>query len=156
MKLSFRRKSNNVERSIVREMAHFAIGQLLSPRLSQNITVSIRFRPNLYDGKEQAYGYLWYDAAIPRLRNFIIFVDEDLTHQMTLRTIAHEMVHLRQLATGQMRDYIRWEGVARFKGRRYKYDPDCASKKYKTEYPDEREALRLEKVLYRKFLKWNS
>lgn len=154
MQLSFRRKSSKVNRKITRELIEFCADQLLTPRLSQNIHITVTYLPNILAGKHRSYGWVTKDGPPPR--NFSIACDDGLSIQMTLRTLAHEMVHVRQYATGQLIDYTRWEDRYRWKGKRFRWNPNCSRKEYKTKYPDEREALRLEKVLWRKFLKWKS
>lgn len=155
MQLSFRRKSAKVDRKTTRELIKFCADQLLPPRLAKNLHINVSYKPNILKGKERCYGWVSKDDGITP-RKFDIVCDDGLSIQMTMRTLAHEMVHVRQYATGQLKDYKRWEDRYRWKGRDHVWNPNCSRKEYKTKYPDEREALRLEKVLWRKFLKWKS
>lgn len=154
MQLSFRRKSAKVDRKTTRQLIEFCAAQLLTPRLSKNLHITVRYLPNILTGKQPSYGWVSKKGVPPR--HFYISCDDGLSIQMTLRTLAHEMVHVRQYATGQMKDYTRWEDRYRWNGKIQRWNPNCSRKEYKTKYPDEREALRLEKVLWRKFVKWKA
>lgn len=46
-------------------------------------------------------------------KSFLIFLDDKMSKKMTLMTLAHEMVHVQQYATGRLYQYkgSRWETV---------------------------------------------
>jgi hypothetical protein len=148
MQLSFRRKSPVVNRKTARELVLFCAEQLLSPRLFQNINLQVRFVDDKHLKADCGFCYHSDEKQYPR--NFIIAINDSLSYNMTMRTIAHEMVHLRQYATGQLKDMTRWPDRYKWKGAIYKIDEN-ASKRVTNKQPEEAEALELEKVLFRAF-----
>ena len=79
-------------------------------------------------------------------REFTILINRNLRDEKTvISTVAHEMVHVWQYATGKLRDY---EAPVH----RYENDLYDADMNYK-EMPWEIEARNLEKVLYQYWLK---
>ena len=74
-----------------------------------------------------------------------------------LTALAHECVHLKQYAKGELIDHIRqektrWTGSFHGKKKTYILDDE----KYYWEYPWEREARALEMELVHKFLKYKN
>lgn len=86
----------------------------------------------------------WDDDNL-RAREFIIKVDRALTKRKMLLTLAHEAVHMKQYAKGELKYYLRgapcrWKGVA-IDERSTLYD----------DLPWEKEAWELEHILYKEF-----
>ena len=110
-------------------------------RLNTLITVTLRF---------QKIGDAWgicdhHDVGI-KPREFTILINSELTEvKDIITTVAHEMVHVWQYATGKLRDY---EAPVH----RYENDLYDADMSYR-DMPWEVEARQLEKVLYKLWLK---
>jgi hypothetical protein len=145
-------KPSKCQRKIIRKAAHYYASCLLSNRLSSHVYVTVKFKKNLFK-KEDFYGVC--DALdLNRPRDFDIEIDADLTFKQTLSVLAHELVHVKQYATGQLRDYntskkIKWKGDIHINEYGY-HNID-------TSYwnaPWEKEAYRLEKTLTRKFMRY--
>jgi len=144
-------KPNKCQRKIIRKAAHFYGSCLISDRLSNNVCITIKFKKNFLK-REYFYGVC--DALdINRPRDFDIEIDADLTFEETLSVLAHELVHVKQYVTGQLKDYstskkTKWKGKIHFN--------ECGYGLIDTAYwnaPWEKEAYRLEKTLTRKFMK---
>ena len=82
-------------------------------------------------------------------REFTIYIHRDLTDERNIiTTVAHEMVHVWQYATGKLRDYE--APVHRYEN--YLYNADMSYR----DMPWEIEARRLEKKLYNLWTKHQS
>lgn len=122
---------------------HSYAGNLLSPQMSKNITVNITVKDNLDAG-----GYCDYefsDVGNPRIFNIVIMRTKKTISMFKI--LAHEMVHLKQIAKGEMKDRFSksrcitsWFGV--------KYDEDYSY----WDQPWEIEAYGMENGLVAKFL----
>jgi hypothetical protein len=78
--------------------------------------------------------------------DFEIEIHKDLTFEHMMITLAHEMVHLKQYATKQLKSkFVRGTPVDTWKGTKYR------NLKYK-EQPWEKEATLLEESLYQQFM----
>jgi hypothetical protein len=114
---------------------------LFSPRLASNLKLDIRIKDKLDAG-----GYCNYvgDSNPPRTFMIEIFRARKKIHMFS--ALAHEMVHVKQYAKGEMKDYVRLNKV-KWKGKVYN--------ERKIDYwdtPWEIEAHGREKGLYYKFL----
>ena len=103
------------QRELSASIARFTARQLMSKRLMKNIYVEIKLIPRLLE-KEEVYGDSIYEDDNWRPREFTIQADSKLKLRRLLETIAHEMVHVKQFAKGEMVDVvrankIRWHGV---------------------------------------------
>lgn len=76
--------------------------QLISPQLSKNITVRIEIVDNL-----EAGGYCDFEDSWPYPpRNFTIELCRTKKKIHMFTALAHEMVHLKQFAKGEMKDRL--------------------------------------------------
>lgn len=87
--------------------------KLLGTRLYKNVTVELIFSKD--DMSPDIYAYCDWNDCNHRARNFTITVRPDLNKKQTLLAIAHEMVHVKQYARGELKDYLRtnrckWKG----------------------------------------------
>jgi len=117
---------------------------LLGTRMAKNIYLEIKLTKDLKK-KEKAYGYCHIiDHSLSRPREFMIELDASMKYKFDqiLTWLAHEMVHLKQFARGELCDYE--TGRVQWKSRsfgRVHYD----------DQPWEKEAYRLEDELYEMF-----
>jgi hypothetical protein len=127
----------------IREAACFFSDHLLK-RLSKNVKIVIKLKNNLYR-KTKCFGYAIYtdeDVRPDRHREFEIEMESDMGPVFMIRTLAHELVHVKQYARGELNDscygnYQKWQGVM--------YNEQLISYK---DLPWEKEALQLERELY--------
>lgn len=114
MILSIKNDPVKIQKSTVRKAAFFFSNSLLSTRLNNKINLRIVFIKDFYKVSKCLGTCTWTDNN-DRPREFEIELDDNLSPKQTLRALAHEMVHLKQYATGQMKDMYsdqstKWEG----------------------------------------------
>lgn len=136
---------DNVSRSLCKESLRFYANELLGKRLAKNIKVYLVFEklPNIINALCQ-----WEDDN-HQCRSFIIIVNQNLNKKTMLISLAHEMVHVKQYARGELKDYLRSNNV-RWKNRVF-----CLDKIEYWSSPWEKEAYKNDKLLYEKFKQRN-
>ena len=106
MKLRIRNSNKDVKTGDIRKAANFYAEKLLSKQLLKNIELTIVVRP--FEDK----GVIdWLDSPV-KPRQFRIILDSKYKTRHTLQILAHEMVHLKQFAKGELRDETlrkRWQ-----------------------------------------------
>jgi hypothetical protein len=92
------------QKEYAKSLAEFCLSKLVSTRLNNLLDIKINFKSDLYK-KTDSYGETAYyeDCSVPP-REFIVDLYSDLTMRSLLETLAHEMVHIKQWATGEMRE----------------------------------------------------
>lgn len=136
-------KPSKVSIQICKKAVRFYAEHLLGRRLAANIHLKIKF--NDRELKGGYYGFCdWIcDKSLPRI--FVITIDPNLSKRMMMIVLAHEMVHVKQYAKGELKDLLRSNKV-KFLGE--VYDEEHMS--YWSQ-PWEKEARKLEKKLYNLF-----
>ena len=92
--------------------------------------------------REQVYGYCDYVGQSYRPREFLIELNTHLDEELYIKTLLHELVHLRQWVVGSLR---------------IRYGKLCYSKEPVESYdywyqPHEIEAREQEKILYQQYI----
>ena len=135
--------SKKMEKREIKEAASFFCDHLLQ-RLSKNVLVKIKLRKNFYRNTKCFGMATWtdVDARNHNHREFEVDIEADLGHVYLLRTLAHELVHVKQYARKELMDttsgnYQKWNQVL--------YNENIVG--YKN-LPWEKEACLLEKELY--------
>lgn len=137
----------DVDLERLKSATHYYIHKLYEFGSVPEVEVELCFCPNTYmSGFDAFCSPLDYDDPNPQI--FLIDLNEECTEQELLIAIAHEMVHLRQFNTGQLkfeigRDYQIWMGrkVKKLEEETYRSSPW------------EMEAFDLEDKLYEFFLR---
>ena len=122
---------------------------LLGGRMARHIEVEIKLTKDLKK-KEDAYGYCHIISDnLNKPREFCIELDASTKFDFAqiLTWLGHEFVHLKQFVRGELFDYE--YGKTQWKSRKY----DTFAMKHDNQ-PWEREAYRLEGVLYDEFSSW--
>jgi len=139
-------KPSHIPIKIVKKAADF-YGKYLIGRgkLYNNIKLTIQFEK--FESNDGDYAYCdWTDDHHCR-REFLIGIDRALNKKETLLALAHEMVHLKQYAKGEMKDIWKPTRMVKWQGERYLHEEmdywEC---------PWEIEAYGRERGLYFKFL----
>lgn len=106
-------KPSKVNLRICKDAIKFFGKKLLKNNMYHKINVTIEFEKFETPKKEFAFCEWEFDNHRPK--DFIITVDKDLSKTMMLRSLAHEMVHIKQYATGELKDYVKmnkskWKG----------------------------------------------
>lgn len=96
------------------EALGFFTESLMSKRLCANLKIRLIFKDGLLK-KQKLEGTCSWDDDNLRPREFTVTVDSGLTRPKTLLSIAHEAVHIKQYATGELKYLIRrcaciWRG----------------------------------------------
>ena len=115
--------------------SRFYAQTLLSSRLIPHISIVIRMKTTIKDLGNCSIAYYndWYKA-----RDFEIELRRHRSLKSTLHTLAHEFVHIKQFAKGELNvDHTRWRGE-RFDSEDIDYN----------DLPWEIEATSLEPILY--------
>lgn len=137
-------KPTQVTISLIKDAANFYARYLLGNKLNNNIYLTIKFERFKNGCNDYAYCD-WMDDN-HQAREFIITIDSRLSKKETLLALAHEMVHLKQYAKGEMKDIFRPTRMVKWHGNKYLYEEfDYWSS------PWEREARSYEMELYVKF-----
>jgi hypothetical protein len=145
MKIVTRGIPDNVTRSLCKEAVKYYSKELLGTRLAKNIKVYLIFEKMPTPINAMCY---WNDDN-HKCREFVIVVHKKLNKKQTLISLAHEMVHVKQYARGELKDYLRSEEV-KWQNRVYNLN--------KVEYwssPWEKEAYKKDRVLYEAFKQRN-
>jgi hypothetical protein len=121
MQLSIIRCPDKIRfRPYVKRAAIFYAQQLMTPKMLDNIFVRIKFDPKL-----DALGYagvIDYNES-NKPREFEIEINPLIGSHDILETLAHEMVHIKQMATGKLQHKtIRGKEVAFWNGKKVKAD----------------------------------
>lgn len=113
MRIRIEGEPQNVDRKTVCKALRFYARTLMSDALVSTLTVNLKFCQTR--GFKASVG--WIDRP-ERAKRFKMLCRETMSREATLSALAHEMVHAKQYATGQMRDYlsdpdfVRWEKEA--------------------------------------------
>ncbi len=132
---------NNISKSVCKDSVKFYGEQLFTKRLCKNIKVFIVFEK--LSNPINAFCQ-WADDN-HTCREFIITVNKKLNKKTTLIALAHEMVHVKQFAKKELKDYLRSDKV-KWKGKVYSLD----KVKYWT-CPWEKEAFKKDVILYEQY-----
>ena len=113
--------SNKKNRKLVERAAWWYAEKLMGKRLMNSLEINIHLRRNLIT-KEGCEGTaIWEGDYCDRPRDFTIELDLTFSIRDVLITLAHEMVHIKQWAKGEMYEYIK-SGLIRF--HKTKFDAD--------------------------------
>lgn len=108
MQIYTRGKSDSVSRKELKYATNWYASMLMSKRLTNNLTIEI----HLVKMKDFRGLATWTEYG-RKLREFRIDIDPRQNRKQTLMTLAHEMVHVKQYATGELRDHV--PGVSKWK-----------------------------------------
>jgi hypothetical protein len=138
-------ESKRVPRGRILKALDFYAKILLGKRMAKNIYLTLSIESM---GKDRNYALCEWDHDNLRPRDFTITIDKNLGEKDFLRALAHEMVHLKQYARGELRELYKpkkvvWKGVD--------HDVDSPDHDYWFA-PWEIEAYGMEHGLYYKFL----
>ena len=136
-------RKHGVSKRDITSAAKFYGMQLFTPNMYDKINLFI----DLDDDLDFAGLCTWYDDPV-RPKEFLIslhpWAEDDI-----LQTLAHEMVHARQYASGTLKELVSVEDTVNWQGTRYKVDN--YEKNYSKD-PWEVEAYAMEKILYHQYL----
>jgi hypothetical protein len=108
--------STRKTQKIVKDLTRFCAEMLMSKRMADSLLIRVEFIKDLdnqYDGDCE------YVDEESRPKEFLIRVNDSLKLSKKLRTICHEMVHVKQYATGEMKYMWRPARHTKFQGTLY-------------------------------------
>jgi len=108
---------DNRIREKIRLASEWYLKHLLQKRTREKLKIYIHLKRGLATTEKVDAECIWNeDIETPRPKNFIIHIDDKLTLRQKLLALAHEMVHLKQWATGEMYEYVRKPHLYRWRG----------------------------------------
>ena len=135
------RNLSPVKRKLAKAFCQFALAKFM-PRVHHEIVVTIK-GSNLLE-KSAMYADVIYEDNEP-YREFTLRIDNEQSNEMFIRTLAHEVTHIKQWVKREMRLNER-TGLVRFGKKHYSRDMDY------NEMPWEVEAHGREYGLYNQFV----
>jgi hypothetical protein len=97
-------------RNIMSKACEFYLDLLMDKRLSRNISLHIHVKKKL-DGDADGFCSVEDTNAAGRPREFLIELNKHRTTKAMLMTLAHELVHVKQFAKGELNESINaWSG----------------------------------------------
>ena len=103
------------KRKILKNAARWMLGYTLGNRLANNIKLKIRITEKLKESN--FYGSVVWEDDNHRPREYEMELCNYLKDNMLYRVLAHEIVHIRQYATGDLKDlashadYCKWKNT---------------------------------------------
>lgn len=125
-------------KNLLKCATEYYCGSLMSPRLIRNISISIVLKKDL---EEDGFCCIEEYNTAGKPREFVIEIDKKLNKRTMLTVLAHECVHVKQYAMGELDD-----GMTVWRGRRVNSD-----KLPYWDHPWEIEAYGKEKGLFVRF-----
>ena len=107
--------SGSKKREMAADAAHWYAMHLM-PRLQNKLFVNIKLIHKLEKKEGLSGDAIWEDDSCNRPREFTIRVDSSMSPANMLMTIAHEMVHVKQYARGELKDFSRNIKICKWKG----------------------------------------
>lgn len=139
-------KPSHTTLQFVKKSANFYAKYLLGNKLFYNIFLTIKFEK--FERGCCDYAYCDWTDDNHQAREFTITIDNRLNEKETLLALAHEMVHVKQYAKGELKDIFRPTRMVKWQGEKYLHEEIDY-----WEQPWEIEAYGREKGLYIKFMK---
>ena len=102
--------SDNKTRKLVKTAAWGYAEKVMGKRLLRSLEITINLKKNLLDKDGHEGTAIWEDDNI-RPKEFTISLDSTCTIRNILITLAHEMVHVKQWAKGEMYEYAEQDMV---------------------------------------------
>ena len=98
--------SNKAFRKLVESATWFYAEKLMGKRLMSGLEITINLKKNLLSKDGYEGTAIWEDDGY-RPKEFTIELDSSVKIRNLLITLAHEMVHIKQWAKGEMYEYIK-------------------------------------------------
>ena len=86
-------------RKLVEDAARFFEKELIHPRTARILEVTFHFTK-----LNGAYGFCVYEDSHVKPREFTIEINKGLSKEDIVRTIAHELVHVKQYVKGELKE----------------------------------------------------
>jgi hypothetical protein len=140
---------NAKKRNTVKKAARWMLGYALGTRLANNICLDITLEENLKETR--FYGSVIWEDDNQRPRSFDMELCNYLKDRMLYRVLAHEIVHIRQYATGDLKDLATQADYCKWKNKMVK--SEGPGKVNYFDLPWEVEARREQEIILREWKK---
>ena len=110
--------SNKATREFVRKAAWWYAEKLMGKRLMANLEIEVILKKGMIAKDNTEATAIWEDDDARNHRVFTIEVDPSPTIRNILITLAHEMVHVKQWAKNEMKEYC-IPGEVRYMNKKY-------------------------------------
>lgn len=107
--------ANKIQKRAIKEIAPWVLEHLVGKRIKNNIELTIKFKTPKY--MENLEGATTWEDDNHKPREFLIELDKTMPLETLIVTVCHELVHIKQMAKGEMKDLFRgeydimWRGV---------------------------------------------
>lgn len=108
MKISIKGPNPKISKKELRFATEYMTGLLLSKRMMKNLYVEVYSHPNMAKdcGHEKFADCVWLDEDT-RPREFKIRLNAKKSKRVQLLSLAHELVHVKQMALNEMRSVFK-------------------------------------------------
>jgi len=113
VRIKIKGRHRRVDLRIIRRALQWYARDLI-PRLTTKVQLELNIVENLIRDQEMDAAVTWLEDPV-RPRKFVMEIDSRLSFNRTLEMLAHEMVHVKQFATGELVDNpsgktVKWLG----------------------------------------------
>ena len=108
------------KKKLVKDAARWMLGYVLGNRLASNIDLNIRFEEDLKN--TPIYANVTWEDNNHKPRVFDMEMCNYITDRIMMRVLAHEIVHIRQYATGDLKDLALQADYCKWKNKLVKVD----------------------------------
>ena len=111
---------NYRKKKLVKNAARWMLGYTLGNRLANNIDLHIRFEEDLKN--TSIYATVTWEDNNHKPRVFDMEMCNYLTDRTMMRVLSHEIVHVRQYATGDLKDMANYADYCKWKNKLVKVE----------------------------------
>jgi len=113
MKVSVKGAKSTLFRRHLKWAAEFYASKIMSKRMIESLDITIILKEQVDDGNDGSCSFEDHDDGI---RYFELEIDRNNSERQILLNLAHEMVHVKQFALGELKDGIKpattvWQGI---------------------------------------------
>ena len=112
---TFRNIPSSVPINILRSAGQWYAEKLMGKRLARAISVRVIFKKDYLKKSGCSGTCIWEDDYV-RPREFLVELDSSDKPDVILQNFAHEMVHVKQWARGELKDVMRGYSLCKWKG----------------------------------------
>jgi hypothetical protein len=135
------------KKKLVKSAARWMLGYVLGTRLANNIDLNIRFEEELKN--TPIYATVTWEDNNHKPRVFDMELCNYITDRTLMRVLSHEVVHIRQYATGDLKDLAIQADYCKWKNKLVKVDGQGRVRYW--DLPWEIEARHQEKEIFREW-----
>lgn len=118
MKISVKGQNEKLTKPEIRDYMDFLADMLMSARMAKSLVITVKCAPLK---KVKGFCMSIDDQYGKRPKEFLIEIDTKQSKASQLKTLAHEMVHVKQYAMGELADLDR-QGKVKFNNKKYSRD----------------------------------